>query len=346
MFRKKLLVAVLLAAVATAACQSSEAKSRGSSGVLRLGVFPNLTHAPGLVGTAKGILQKDLGSTTLKVVPFNSGSDASNALLAGSIDATYIGPGPTVSLFIKSGKVAVVSGATQGGASLVVRTGSGITRPSDLAGKKVADPGVGNTQDVALRTWLHQNGLKAKDEGGNVTIVPLEKNSDSVQLMSAKQIDAAWLPEPYPSLLIGQGLATRYLDEATLWPGGKFVTTNLLVASGYLSAHPDVVKNLVKGNVDSIRYIQQNSSSAATIANAELARLGGKSLDASVLQQAWSQLTFSWDPVPSSLEANAAHSQALGYIDSVPSNLLSIYRLEDLNAVLRSIGQPQVSVQG
>jgi NitT/TauT family transport system substrate-binding protein len=307
-------------------------------------VFPNLTHAPALVGLAKGLLQKDLGSTKLKVIPFTSGSEASNALLAGSIDASYIGPGPTVSLFIKSGKVAVVSGAAQGGASLVVRTGVTISRPTDFAGKRIADPGIGNTQDVALRTWLHQNGLKAKDEGGNVTIVPLTKNSDSVQLMQQKQIDGAWLPEPYPSLLVGQGLATRCLDEKTLWPGGKFITTNLLVSSGYLAAHPHVVKDLVKGNVDSIRFIQQNAPQAATLANKELATLGGKSLDPGVLQAAWSEITFSWDPVASSLLANAQHEQALGDIDSVPSNLTTIYKLSDLNSILRSIGQPAVSV--
>jgi len=342
---KKALAALALVAMVATGCASSAAKSKGSSSVLRLGVFPNLTHAPALVGLAKGLLQRDLGRTKLQVVPFTSGSEASNALLAGSIDASYIGPGPTVSLFIKSGKVAVVSGAAQGGASLVVRTGVTISNPADFAGKKIADPGIGNTQDVALRTWLHQNGLKATDEGGSVTIVPLTKNSDSVQLMQQKQIDGAWLPEPYPSLLIAQGLATRLLDEKTLWPGGRFVTTNLLVSSGYLSAHPDVIKNLVKGNVDSIRFIQENASQAAALANQELARLGGKSLDANVLRSAWSEITFSWDPVASSLVANARHEQSLGDIDAVPSNLTSIYKLSDLNSILRSIGQPAVTVR-
>lgn len=339
---KRACMGLAVIALVGTGCASSAAKSAGSSTTLRLGVFLNLTHAPGLVGIAQGILAKDLAPTKLKVVPFNSGSDASNAMLAGSIDATYIGPGPTVSLFIKSGKVAVVSGATQGGASLVVRTGAGISSPADLKGKRIADPGIGNTQDVALRTYLHQNGLKAKDEGGDVTVVPLEKNSDSVQLMQANQIDGAWLPEPYPSLLTSMNLATQLLDERSLWPGGQFVTTNLLVSTGYLSAHADVVKKLVKGNVDAIRFIQQNSDRASQIANTELATLGGKSLDPAVLSKAWAEMTFNWDPVASSLRANAEHSKALGYIDSVPSNLLSIYRLEDLNAVLTSIGQPAV----
>ena len=313
--------------------------------MLRLGVFPNLTHAPDLVGEANGIFTKDLAPTKVQVTPFNSGSEASNALLGGSIDATYIGPGPTVSAFLKSGgKVAVVSGATQGGASFVVRTGAGITSAADLHGKTIAAPGVGNTQDVALRTWLHAHGLKTKDEGGDVTIANLDSNSTVVQLFQQKQADGAWMPEPYASILTSMGLATTFVDERTLWPGGKFVTVDLLVATGYLQAHPDVVQRLVQANVDAITYINQNPIQAQAIANTEVAKLGGKSLPSDVLARAWSEMTFSWDPAASSLQKNAQESFALKYIDSDPTNILSVYKLDDLNAILQRMGQPQVSV--
>jgi NitT/TauT family transport system substrate-binding protein len=342
---RKALAALALVAVIGTGCASSAARAAGSDTVLRLGVFPNLTHGPALIGISKGIIQKDLGSMTkLKIFTFTSGSEASNAMLSGSIDATYIGPGPTTSLFAKSGKIAVVSGVTQGGASLVVRTGAGISSPADFAGKKVADPGVGNTQDVALKTWLHSNGLKTTDEGGNVTIVPLTKNSDSIQYFSGKQVDAAWLPEPYPSLLIAQGLGSKFLDERTLWPGGHFATTGLVVATGYLTAHPDVVKNLVKGNVDSIRYIRANPTQAQQIANTEIVTLGGKSLDSAPLAQAWAGMTFSWDPAAASLQQDAKNAASFGLIDSVPSNLLSVYKLADLNAILIGLGLPSVQV--
>lgn len=344
---KKLVIGCALVAMLAGACASSGTKAQGSSNVIRLGVFPNLTHAPGLIGITQGILNKDLAPTKVKIVPFTSGSEASSALASGSIDASYIGPNPAVSIFEKSsGQFAIVSGAALGGAALVVRNGSGITSPSDLKGKKVADPGIGNTQDVALRTWLHEHGLKATDEGGDVTVVPLSSNSDSITLMQNKQIDAAWQPEPYVSLLVSEGLGHVFVNEASLWPGGKFSTTNLLVSKTYMSAHPDVVKKLVQANVDSIQFIQKNPQAAASAANAEIAKLGGKSLDSSALARAWGEMTFTWDPETSSITTDAQRAYALKDITTNPTNIASLYDLGDLNAVLQSKGLPTVKVSG
>src|SRR2546428_4533780 len=339
---KRIATMIALAGLLASGCASSAARAKGSEAVLTLGIFPNLTHAPGLVAIADGIFTRDLAPTKLEVNVFNSGSEASTALLAGAIDATYIGPGPTVKLFLTSSKVAVVSGVTEGGAAFVVRKGSGITSAKDLVGKKIADPGIGNTQDVALRTWLHAHGLKAKDEGGSVAVVPLESNSQSVQLFQSKQVDGAWLPEPYVSLLTSQGLATVFVDERSLWPGGKFLTTNLLVSTGYMQAHPNVVRNLVKANVEAIQSIQKDSSGAMATANTELGKLGGKELSSTVLTSAWSEMTFTWDPLVSSLQKNAQDTFALGDLKKDPANLLNVYRLDDLNAVLGSLGLPAV----
>ena len=341
---KRLLAIIALVGLAATGCASSAARAKGSESVLRLGVFPNLTHAPGLIGIADGIFNRDLSPTTVQIKTFNSGSEASTALLAGAIDATYIGPGPTVKLFLTSGKVAVVSGVTEGGAAFIVRKGAGISSPRDLAGKKIADPGIGNTQDVALRTWLHGHALKATDEGGSVSIVPLESNSQALQLFQSKQIDGAWLPEPYVSLLTSKGLATVFVDESTLWPGGKFVTTNLVVSSVYMQAHPEVVKKLVKANVEAIRSIQQNPDQAMATANTELGKLGGKELAPDVLAGAWKEMTFTWDPLSSSLQKNAQDTFALGDLKKDPTNILGVYQLDDLNAVLRSLGLATVQV--
>ena len=341
---KRTATMIALVAMLAAGCASSVARAKGSASVIRLGVFPNLTHAPGLVGIADGIFDRDLAPTKVQVKVFNSGSEASTALLAGAIDATYIGPGPTVKLFLTSGKVAVVSGATEGGAAFVVRKGSGIVSPKGLAGKKIADPGIGNTQDVALRTWLHAHGLKARDEGGSVTVVPLESNSQSIQLFESKQVDGAWLPEPYVSLLTSKGLATLFVDERSLWPGGKFLTTNLLVSTVYLEAHPSVVRKLVRANVDAIRSIQRDAEHAMAAANKEIAKLGGKELPATVLSSAWKEMTFTWDPLVSSLLKNARDTFALGDLNKDPAKVVGVYRLDDLNAVLRSLGLLPVAV--
>lgn len=341
---RRLLAGIALVALLAAGCQSSESRARGSADVVRLGIFPNLTHAPGYVGIGSGIFEDVLAPTEVKITVFNSGTDAGNALLGGSIDATYIGPGPAAGLFVQSGGgVAVVSGATSGGASLVVREGSGIDGLEDLPGKKIAVPGDCNTQDVAARTWLHDNGLEARDEGGDVSIVAVD-NPDLPQLFRSGGLDAAWEPEPYPSLLIAEGLAELYVDEATLWPDGQFVTTHLLVNTTYMEAHPQVVRRLVEANVEAIRFMTTEPDEAKRVAQAELITAGAPSLDQAVVDAAWDKLTFTWDPISASLQKDAEDAFALGCLEENPSNILDLYRLDDLNSVLQGLSEAPVEV--
>lgn len=344
MRRIRRLPALALVAMISAGCASSATRARGSEDVLRLGIFPNLTHAPGYVAQGSGILDKALGATKAEVTVFNSGTDAGNALLAGSLDATYIGPGPAVSLFLRSeGKVAVISGAVSGGAALVVRPESGISKPEDLRDKKIAVPGIGNTQDVALRAWLHEQGLEAKDAGGEVSVVPVD-NPELPQLFRAGQVDGAWEPEPWPSLLVHESLAEVLVDEASLWPGGQFVTTQLLVSTVYLEAHPDVVRRLVQANVEALELIQDDPKKASSIARSELEEAGAPSLPEPAVRSAWEKLTFSWDPLPATLQKGAADAFDLGYLEEKPTDILDIYRLDLLNEVLEGRGHPPVEV--
>jgi NitT/TauT family transport system substrate-binding protein len=331
---------VLLAA----ACTSTASRAEGSGDVLRLGVFPNLTHAPAFVALEEGILERQLAPTKIEVSYFNSGSDAGTALTSGSIDATFIGPGPSIALYMADpGSVAIVSGATGGGASFVVRKGSGIESVEDLRGKKLAVPGIGNTQDVALRTWLHEHGLRTKDEGGDVRVGAID-NTTLVQSFEQGEFDGAWEPEPWPSLLLAEGLAEPFVDEADLWPHGMFVTTNLLVNTRYLDAHPDVVRALVRATVEAIRSIQDDPARAKAATQAGLVKAGAPSLDQAVVDAAWSKLTFTWDPIAPSLEKDARDAYALGYLEQEPEGILGIYRLDLLNEVLRSLGEEPVEV--
>src|SRR5687767_12684420 len=259
---RRTVAAVALLGLIVAGCASSAERARGSAEVLRLGIFPNLTHAPGFVAQGAGIFEEVMAPTQVELTVFNSGTDAGNALLGGSIDASYIGPGPATSLFLESdGGVAVVSGAVSGGASFVVRKGAGINGPQDLPGKKIAIPGIGNTQDIALRAWLEENGLTTNDEGGEVSVLEVD-NPELPQLFQAGELDGAWEPEPYPSLLVEQGLAEVYVDEAELWPDGQFVTTHLLVNTTYMDTHPDVVRRLVEANVQAIDFLNENPEEA------------------------------------------------------------------------------------
>jgi len=223
-------------------CSSSETREQGSDDVLRLGIFPNLTHAPGYVALEEGIFEDTLPGVEVDVTYFNSGSDAGAAISSGSIDATYIGPGPATALYLQpDSSVAIVSGVASGGASFVVRSDAGITSASDLSNKKIAVPGIGNTQDVALRSWLRDQGLEANDAGGDVDVLEVD-NPELLGLFSSGQLDGAWEPEPWPSLLVAEGVAEPFVDEADLWPDGEFVTTVLLVNTGFLEAQPELVR--------------------------------------------------------------------------------------------------------
>lgn len=325
-------VVLMFIALMASACSGSEARAKGDSGVFRLGIFPNLTHAPGHYAIGSGSLEEVMAPTKVEVTVFNSGSQAGQALLSGSIDGTYIGPTPAATLFQQSdGKVAIVTGAVSGGASLVIRKGSGIEQPSDLEGKSIAVPGVGNTQDVALRTWMHENGLKARDEGGNVSVKAID-NAQVGPLFTSGQLDAAWEPEPYPSYLIGEGTAELFVDEADLWPDGRFVTTHLLVNTAYIDAHPDVVEKLVQANVQAIDELNARPDEAKKVVQAELIEAGAPSLDQSVIDAAWDKLEFTSDPLPETMAEAAQHAYELGVLQEEPTNIADIYRLDMLES--------------
>jgi NitT/TauT family transport system substrate-binding protein len=333
------LVAGLIAAP-LAACSSDGSSSSG--GTVTLGYFPNLTHGSAIVGVQKGLFKDalDKDGATLKTQNFDSGSDTIDALLSGSLDATYIGPSPAITAYAQShGAVRIVSGATQGGASLVVN--SSITSIADLEGKKIATPSAGNTQDVALKYFLKQNGFKENSDGvGDVTVVN-QDNSVSVQTFAQGDIDGAWLPEPYASQLVKEGGKTL-VDEKTLWPQGKYVTTVLLVRKAFLDDHPDLVKDLLQGQVQANDYIAQNSTDAEKVVGDWLADYSGSPIDQGVLDSAWSHLTFSDDPVADSFINSAKHAEDVGLLDPV-NDLGGIFDLDPLNSLLKDAGEPEVS---
>ncbi len=322
---------------------SSTSSSSASSHVtLRLGFLANITHAPALVALNKGFFTKNLGSgVTLKTSVFSSGTQETTALLAGQLDAAYVGPNPAINAWEKSsGKaIKIISGAASGGAALVVKPS--ISSVSQLKGQKLATPSLGNTQDVALRYYLKSHGLTTTQTGGgDVSVTPITPNSDAVLEFKSGQIAGGWEPAPYDAEMVSDG-GKVLVNEASLWPAGKFVTTNLVVAQSFLKANPSVVSDLLKANIESIKYINANPSSAAAAANAELTTLLGKGLKSSALQASFKQITFTTNPIASSLATDAKHAEAVGLL--TPVNLNGIYDLGPLNALLKADGQAQVS---
>ena len=339
------LVAALAACSSTTASPDTATDNSAAAepAVLRLGYFPNVTHATAIVGVEKGFFADALGdAATLETALFNAGPAAIEALFSGAIDATYIGPNPTVNGFVQSDgeAVRVVSGAASGGAFLVVR--EGIDEPADLVGATLATPQLGNTQDVALRYWLTEQGLTSDlNGGGDVSIAPQE-NAQILDAFAAGAIDGAWVPEPNATRLVNAG-AHVLVDERDLWPDGMFVTTNLIVSPTYLAEHPDVVRRLIEGQVDANEWLNANPGEAQTVVGDAIAELSGKPLPDGVIQDAWSNITFTDDPVASSLLAGAEHAAQVGTLEGGVPDLDGLYDLSILNAVLEDRGLDPVA---
>lgn len=310
---------------------------------LRLGHFPNMTHATAVVGVEAGLFAKHLApDVTLEVATFNAGPAAVEALFAGGLDATYIGPNPTLNAYVRSRgeAVRVIAGATSGGAAFAVRPG--ITSARDLAGKRIASPQLGNTQDVALRAWLQSQGLRAETTGaGDVSVIPQE-NAQALESFRGGQIDGAWLPEPWVSRLVLEAGGQVLVDERSLWPGGQFITTNLVVRTEFLRDRPALVERLLRGHVEATQFLNERPDASMQLVDQGLRRLTGQSLPPTVLAAAWGNLTFTNDPIASSFRKSANDAAALGFANLGGVDLDAIYDLRPLNRVLQQAGQREV----
>jgi len=304
--------------------------------VLRVGYFPNITHAQALVGRANGQFEKSLGAgVQVEWKAFNAGPSAIEALFANAIDLTYVGPNPTVAGYFRSqgAAVRVIAGAASGGASLVVRKDAGIQSASDFHGKKVATPQLGNTQDVALRSWMRANGLKSREKGGDVQVIPIS-NPDQLTLFLKGQIDAAWAPEPWAARLVHEGGGRIFLDERDLWPDHQFVITNIIVSPKFLKEHPDVVKNFLRTHVELTEWINKNPAQAKQTMNQQLQKETGKALPAEVLDEAFSRMQVTYDPIHSSLLKSTQQAIDEGFLGRTQPDLSGLYDLKLLNEVL------------
>ncbi|WP_458115508.1 ABC transporter substrate-binding protein [Arthrobacter sp. D2-10] len=305
---------------------------------LRLGYFGNLTHAPALVGLENGYFEEELGDTALSTQVFNAGPSAIEALNAGAIDATFIGPNPAINSFVQSKgqSLSIVAGATSGGAQLVVTPD--IKSPEDLAGKSLATPQLGNTQDVALRVWLDEQGYETTiDGGGDVAIVPTE-NATTLQLFQNGDIDGAWLPEPWASRLVVDAGAEVLVDEAELWPDGKFATTVLAVNKQFLAEHPEQVKALLRAEQRAITWLTENPEETPDLINAGLEAADAKPLAVPVLERALENVTFSQEPLAGALAQLLDDGVHAGTTED--ADITGILDLSLLNGLQKEAGEP------
>ena len=312
--------------------------------VIHVGAFPNITHPQAMVGKANGWFEKAMGrDVQIDWKSFNAGPSAIEAMFAGAIDMTYIGPNPAISGYVRSNGEAlrIVAGATSGGAALVVRNDSGIQKAEDFHGKRVASPQMGNTQDVALRAWLKAHGMKSADKGGDVQVIPLA-NPDQLTLFVKKELDAAWAPEPWATRLIREGKGRLFLDERTLWPNGEFITAHLIVRTQFLKDHPDLVKNWIRAHVELTDWINGHLPESKKLLNEQIRKETGKALPDAVLEEAFGRLQVTYDPLRTSLLKAARSAFDAGFLGRQMPDLSNLYELTLLNQVLAEKGKKAI----
>ena len=349
------LVLAFVAVLALSACSRRETADTPASGgagasaagtpaaELRLGYFPNITHAPALIGVANGYFQQELGSTKLTTQTFNAGPEEVSALLGSSLDAGFIGSGPAINAFAKSNGEAVrlVAGSTSGGAQLVVSPD--ITSPEQLKGKIVATPQAGNTQDIAFKKWLTENNLTNGTGPDAVTVQNID-NPRTLDLFKSGQVAGGWLPEPWSSRLVDAG-AKVLVDEKSLWPGGQFPTTVLIVRTQFLQEHPQTVEALLRGEQKAIDFATANQDQAKTVTNDAIKQLTNSALAPAVIDRSFTELSFGTDPLAATFPQLAKDSVTAGITDK-ETNLAGFVDVTPLNNVLTAAGKPTVDAAG
>jgi NitT/TauT family transport system substrate-binding protein len=317
---------------------------------LRVGHFPNLTHAQALVGHAssrkgQGWLEKHVGpGVEVRWLIFNAGPSAVEALVSDAIDLAYVGPNPAINAHLRCDgeDVRIVAGASSGGSALVVRRDGTIRTADDLRGKRVATPQLGNTQDVAARAWLQSHGLRITLTGGDATVLPTA-NPDQIALFKQGEVDAVWTVEPWVSRLVHESDGRLLLDESELWPetGGRYVTAHVAASARFVRERPDLLERFLDAHVELTQWILEHPEVAKAAANEELREETGRPLAPEILDAAWARFAVTHDPLPACLVKSAADAHRVGFFREKP-DLSRIHALESLNAVLRRKGFPEV----
>lgn len=307
-----------LTTLSAAGLASCSKKAITADSPLRFGHFPNITHIQGLVGHAltrqgKGWFEQRLG-VPVEWYVYNAGPSATEAIFAGSLDVTYIGPSPVLNAYAKSKgqEVRVLAGAANGGSALVVRPAANINTPADFKGKRIATPQLGNTQDIQLRAWLSDNGIKVTATGGEASVLPTQ-NPDQLALFIKGDIDAVWTVEPWVSRLELEAGGKIFVEDK-----GTFATI-LASSTAFLKDRPELAKKLVAAHAELTEWIQKNPKEARELIKSELKELTTKAPSEELLDRALPRVVLSTDVGRPGLEEMVISAQKAGFLKDIPA---------------------------
>jgi len=288
--------------------------------VLRIGYFPNVTHAHGIIGShstreGRGWFEERLGpDVKVQWFAFNAGPSAMEAIFAGSIDATYVGPNPALNAYIRSNgdEVRILAGAVEGGAAVVVQGDGRIAKPADFRGRRVGTPQLGNTQDVAVRAWLKKQGFKITQTGGDVLVVPTA-NPDQLPLFQQGKLDAVWTVEPWVSRLLLEGGGKLFVEQSDA------VTTLLVSSVRLLRERPELAEKLRAAHTALTDWINAHPAEARELVRAGLTAEARREMPAELVAASWSRMRFTNEIAPAALEAFVTYARSAGFLrNSIP----------------------------
>ena len=300
---------------------------------LRVAFFPSIGHAVPIVGLENGIFQHEIGNQIeIETKIFDSGPQVIESIFASSIDIAYVGPGPIINGFLKSdgNDIKILSGAASGGASFIVQPNSGLDSIENFDGKRIASPQISNSQDVSLRHYLESNGLKPVEKGGTVFVLNIS-NPDIYTLFAKGDIDGAWVSEPWATLLVEELGGVRLFNEEKLWPDEQFASVLLIARTNYLENNPVIIQNWIKSHEETVSWINSNPDKSKTIFSNFLKNYMGKSLPSKIIDESFSNLEITSDPIKNSVLTFAERADSLGYLGRTSYNLDGIFYQPDLN---------------
>ncbi|MGN0864848.1 MAG: ABC transporter substrate-binding protein [Akkermansia sp.] len=291
---------------------------KGHEIVLRFGHFPNITHAQGLIAhhlsrEGRGPIEEHVRKFAGKPVriewyTFNAGPSAMEALLAGSVHFTYVGPSPAINAFAKTqgADVRLLSGAATGGAALVVPGDSPLQKPADFRGKTILTPQLGNTQDIACRAWLSEAGLKVSQTGGEVTILPTP-NPEQGELLRKGAAAGVWTVEPWVSRLLRQQGARIVVRDDSL-------STVLATSQAIRHRRPGITRAVTEAHAELTAWIAEHPQEAQAIVCQELEELTHSRIDPELVAAAWPSISFTTSLPAVWLENYVSRAQQAGFL--------------------------------
>ena len=304
-----------------------------SENKIRVAFFPSVVHAVPIVGIENLTFANNLDDNMeIEIKVFVSGPQVIESIFSNSVDVAYVGPGPVINGFLKSdgNDLKILAGAANGGASFIIQKDSGLDSIENFSGKRVAAPQISNTQDVSLRHYLSENGLKSAEKGGDVFVLNIS-NPDIYTLFAKGDIDGAWVPEPWATMLVEELDGVRLFDENQFWPENQFSSVLLIGRSDYIEKNPDIIKKWIEANEKTAKWINQHPEESKILYNNFMKSHMGKTLPEKIVEKSFSYLIITSEPLEKSVYTFAKRADSLGYLGRDGYSLDGIFYHENIS---------------